>query len=118
MITVTERLYRSGSDYLINRVPCRLRDVWNCLWIRVAARISIIGRGKVDEILSVKPEERRGLIGCRWPGRHRNVAVKLEDTENNLIRLNDIITGSSAKKNRCGTAKTVPGTESGRTVWK
>ncbi len=98
-VTVTRRLYRSGeSDYLINRVPCRLKDIYELFMDTGAGRegISIIGQGKVDEILAVKPEERRGLIEeaagiVKYRYRKREAQKKLEDTENNLLRLRDIV---------------------------
>lgn len=98
-VTVTRRLYRSGeSDYLINKVPCRLRDIHELFMDTGVGRegISIIGQGKVDEILSVKPEERRGLIEeaagiVKYRHRKKEAAKKLEDTESSLIRLNDIV---------------------------
>ncbi len=98
-VTVTRRLYRSGeSDYLINRVPCRLKDIHELFMDTGVGRegISIIGQGKVDEILSVKPEERRGLIEeaagiVKYRHRKREAARKLEDTEISLVRLNDIV---------------------------
>lgn len=98
-VTVTRRLYRSGeSDYLINRVPCRLRDIHELFMDTGVGRegISIIGQGKVDEILSVKPEDRRGLIEeaagiVKYRHRKKEAAKKLEDTELSLIRLNDIV---------------------------
>lgn len=98
-VTVTRRLYRSGeSDYLINRVPCRLRDVHELFMDTGVGRegFSIIGQGRIDEILSVKSEDRRGLIEeaagiVKYRYRKREAVKKLEDTENNLIRLGDII---------------------------
>lgn len=98
-ITVTRRLYRSGeSDYLINRVSCRLRDVHELFMDTGIGRegISIIGQGKVDEILTIKPGERRGIIEeaagiVKYRHRKREAERKLEDTENSLLRLGDII---------------------------
>jgi chromosome segregation protein len=98
-VTVTRRLYRSGeSDYLINRVPCRLRDIHELFMDTGVGRegISIIGQGKVDEILSVRPEERRGLIEeaagiVKYRHRKKEATRKLEDTDTSLIRLNDIV---------------------------
>ncbi|MCR4442355.1 MAG: chromosome segregation protein SMC [Peptococcaceae bacterium] len=98
-ITVTRRLYRSGeSDYLINRVPCRLRDIHELFMDTGIGKegISIIGQGKVDEILSVRPEERRGLLEeaagiVKYRHRKREAAKKLEETEASLVRLRDIV---------------------------
>ncbi|HHZ16485.1 MAG TPA: chromosome segregation protein SMC [Clostridia bacterium] len=98
-ITVTRRLYRSGeSDYLINRVPCRLRDIHELFMDTGIGRegFSIIGQGKVDEVLSVKSEERRGLLEeaagiVKYRYKKRETLKKLEETENSLVRLQDII---------------------------
>jgi chromosome segregation protein len=98
-ITVTRRLYRSGeSDYLINRVPCRLRDIHNLFMDTGVGRegFSIIGQGKVDEVLSVKPEVRRGLLEeaagiVKYRYKKREAVQKLAETENSLVRLSDII---------------------------
>ncbi len=99
-VMVTRRLYRSGeSDYLINRVPCRLKDVHELFMDTGVGRegFSIIGQGKIDEVLSMKPEERRGLLEeaagiVKYRHRKREAEKKLEDTRNSLVRLNDIIT--------------------------
>ncbi|MDD2401146.1 MAG: AAA family ATPase, partial [Clostridia bacterium] len=98
-VTVTRRFYRSGeSDYLINRVPCRLRDIHELFMDTGIGRegFSIIGQGKIDEVLSVKPEERRGLLEetagiVKYRYKKREATKKLEDTESSLVRLNDII---------------------------
>jgi chromosome segregation protein len=98
-ITVTRRLYRSGeSDYLINRVPCRLRDIHALFMDTGIGRegFSIIGQGKVDEVLSVKPEARRGLLEeaagiVKYRYKKREAVKKLEETENSLVRLNDLL---------------------------
>lgn len=98
-ITVTRRLYRSGeSDFLINRVPCRLRDIHELFMDSGIGRegFSIIGQGKIDEVLSKKPEARRSLLEeaagiVKYRYKKREAVKKLEDTENSLIRLNDII---------------------------
>ncbi|MBZ4653842.1 MAG: chromosome segregation protein [Peptococcaceae bacterium] len=105
-VTVTRRLYRSGeSDYLINRVPCRLKDVHELFMDTGVGRegFSIIGQGKVDEILSAKPEERRGLLEeaagiVKYRHRKREAVRKLEDTEASLIRLSDIISELSQQE--------------------
>ena len=64
-ITITRRLYRSGeSEYMINKTPCRLKDIHELFLDTGVGRegFSVIGQGKVDEILSLKAEDRRGLI--------------------------------------------------------
>ncbi len=64
-VTVTRRVYRSGeSEYLINSVPCRLKDVYEMFYDTGIGKegYSIIGQGQIDRILSGKPEERRELF--------------------------------------------------------
>ena len=64
-IEITRRLYRSGeSEYLINRIPCRLKDIRDLMMdAGVGARIhAIIEQDKVDQILSSKPQDRRFLF--------------------------------------------------------
>ncbi len=98
-ITVTRRVFRSGeSEYLINKSPCRLKDVHELFMDTGIGRegFSIIGQGKVEEILSSKPEDRRYLIEeaaglTKYRTRKREASRKLEETEQNLVRLDDII---------------------------
>ncbi len=99
-VTVSRRLYRSGeSEYLINKAPSRLRDIQELFMDTGLGRegLSIISQGKVDEILSLKPEDRRGLIEeaagiIKYKYRKREAERKLKDTEEHLIRVEDIIT--------------------------
>lgn len=98
-VTVTRRLYRSGeSEYLINKASSRLKDIQELFMDTGLGRegLSIISQGKVDEILSLKPEDRRGLIEeaagiTRYKYRKREAERKLKDTEDNLIRVQDIV---------------------------
>jgi len=98
-ITVTRRVYRSGdSEYLINKNACRLKDIQELFMDTGIGRegFSIIGQGRVEEILSSKPEERRGMIEevagiTKYRNRKREASRKLEETEQNLVRLADII---------------------------
>lgn len=98
-ITVTRRLYRSGeSEYLINKVPCRLKDIYELFMDTGVGKegFSIIGQGKIDEILSLKPEDRRNLIEesagiVKYRYRKTEAKRKLSDTEQSLLRVNDII---------------------------
>ena len=65
-VTVTRRYYRSGeSEYFINRKSVRLRDIYELFMNTGIGRdgYSIIGQGKIAEIISKKSEERRGIIG-------------------------------------------------------
>lgn len=98
-VTVTRRVYRSGeSEFLINKVPCRLRDIHELFMDTGIGKetYSIISQGKVEEILSAKPEERRTLIEeaagiVKYRSRKLEALRKLEDTQQNLNRVSDII---------------------------
>ncbi|HEX3032122.1 MAG TPA: chromosome segregation protein SMC [Bacillota bacterium] len=98
-VTVTRRVYRSGeSEFLINKVPCRLRDIHELFMDTGIGRetYSIIGQGKVEQILSARPEERRTLIEeaagiTKYRSRKQEALRKLDDTQLNLNRVNDII---------------------------
>jgi chromosome segregation protein len=98
-IMVTRRLFRSGeSEYAINKVNCRLKDVIELfLGTGVGSKAySIVEQGKVDELVNSKPEERRGLIEeaagtSKYKSRKIVAEKKLERTQQNLLRLNDIV---------------------------
>ncbi|WP_418790086.1 chromosome segregation protein SMC [Phosphitispora sp. TUW77] len=98
-ITVTRRVYRSGeSEFLINKSPCRLRDIHELFMDTGIGRegYSIIGQGKIDEILSARAEDRRNIIEeaagiVKYKNRKQQAVKKLNDTEQNLVRINDII---------------------------
>lgn len=98
-IAVTRRLYRSGeSEYLINKVPCRLKDIQALFMDTGLGRgaYSIIGQGKVDEILSSRPEERRHIIEeaagiVKFRHRKEEALRKLSSAEQDLNRVSDII---------------------------
>ena len=98
-VTVTRRLYRSGeSEYLINGAACRLRDVKELFYDTGIGKegYSIIGQGQIDKILNGKPEERRELFDeaagiVKFKRRKLTAQKKLEDENNNLTRINDIL---------------------------
>lgn len=98
-IAITRKLYRSGeSAYLINRTPVRLKDIYNLLYDSGIGRdgYSIIGQGKVEEIISSKPENRRTIFEdaagiAKFKSRKVDAERKLERTRDNLTRANDII---------------------------
>ncbi|HUB05459.1 MAG TPA: chromosome segregation protein SMC [Myxococcales bacterium] len=98
-ITVQRRLFRSGeSEYLINKTPCRLLDVTELfLGTGVGTRAySIIEQGRIGLILNSKPEERRAILEeaagiTRFKSRKRAAERKMEHTEQNLLRLGDIV---------------------------
>ena len=98
-VAVTRRYYRSGeSEYYINRQSVRLRDVYELFLDTGMGRegYSIIGQGKIDEILSVKSGERREVFEeaagiSKYRHRKEESERKLERTEENLVRINDKI---------------------------
>ncbi|HWN98272.1 MAG TPA: AAA family ATPase [Blastocatellia bacterium] len=98
-VIVGRRLYRTGdSDYLMNGRPCLLRDVQD-LFAGTGlggAHYAIIEQGRIGQILSSKPLDRRGLIEeaagiTKFKSRKRAAELKLESAKHNLTRLNDII---------------------------
>lgn len=98
-VTISRRLYRSGeSDYLINNTSCRLKDIHELFMDTGIGRegYSIIGQGKIEAILSGKQEDRRGLLEeaagiVKFRFRKEEAEKKLYNTEQNLIRINDIL---------------------------
>ena len=98
-VMVTRRYYRSGeSEYFINRHAVRLRDVNELFMDTGLGRegYSIIGQGKIDEILSVKSADRREVFEeaagiSRYRHRKEEAERKLERTQENLVRINDKI---------------------------
>jgi chromosome segregation protein len=99
LVTISRRLYRSGeSEYYINNTQCRLKDIQELFMDTGIGKegYSIIGQGKIDTILSGKPEERRNLLEeaagiVKFKTRKEEAEKKLEITNANLTRLNDII---------------------------
>lgn len=98
-VTVTRRIYRSGeTGYFINKAPCRLKDILELFMDTGIGKdgYSIIGQGKIDEILSNKSEERRHIFEeaagiVKYRVRKVESEKKLEQTKLNLLRINDII---------------------------
>lgn len=98
-ITVTRKYFRSGeSEYFINRVPCRLRDITELfLGSGVGTRAySIIEQGRVDQLVNAKPDALRLFIEeaagtTRYRSRRIVAERKLERTRDNLTRLSDVI---------------------------
>lgn len=98
-VTVTRRVYRSGeSEFFINKTACRLKDI-NELFMGTGVGkdgYSIIGQGRIDEILSTKSEDRRLIFEeaagiMKYKVRKLEAERKLEQTRQNLLRINDII---------------------------
>ncbi len=98
-VMITRRLYRSGeSAYLLNRHPCRLKDIQNLfLGSGLGAKsYAVIGQGNIGAITDAGPEERRFFIEeaagiTRYKSRKTETLRKLEATSANLDRVNDII---------------------------
>ena len=98
-VTITRKLYRSGeTGYYINKVPCRLKDVLELFMDTGIGKdgYSIIGQGKIDEILSNKSEDRRNIFEeaagiVKYRTRKQESEKKLERTKLNLLRINDIL---------------------------
>lgn len=97
-VTVTRRVYRSGdSEFFINKNQCRLKDIVELFMDTGIGRdgYSIIGQGRIDEILSTKSEDRRHIFEeaagiVKYRTRKEEAEKKLENTKQNLIRINDI----------------------------
>ena len=98
-VEVCRRLARDGESlYLINQSPCRLRDISELFMdtgIGVDA-YSVMEQSKIDLILNVRPEERRFLFDevagiTKYKHRKKTALRKLEQTEQNLVRINDVI---------------------------
>ncbi|MCF6410537.1 chromosome segregation protein SMC [Pseudalkalibacillus salsuginis] len=98
-ISITRRVYRSGeSEYLINKQQCRLKDIIDLFMDSGLGKeaYSIIGQGKVEEILSSKPEDRRKIFEeaagvLKYKTRKIKAEQKLRETEENLNRVEDIL---------------------------
>lgn len=98
-VTVTRRVYRSGeSEYLLNKQTCRLKDI-NELFMDTGIgkeAYSMIGQGKIEEIMSSKSEDRRAIFEeaagiVKYKTRKKEAEKKLETTEQNLARIHDLI---------------------------
>ncbi|MBE6692308.1 MAG: chromosome segregation protein SMC [Ruminococcaceae bacterium] len=104
-VTVTRKLYRSGeSEYYINKKQVRLKDIYELFYDTGIGRegYSVIGQGKIAEVLSQKDDERRsifeeaaGISKIRY--KKLEAERKLRDTENNLVRVNDILSEISSR---------------------
>ncbi len=98
-VAFTRKLYRSGeSEYLINGTPCRLKDITNALHDSGIGKegYSIIGQGKVEEIISAKPENRRAIFEeaagiAKFKQRKTEAERKLDRTQENLNRALDVL---------------------------
>lgn len=97
-VTVTRRLYRDGQgEYLLNRHPVRLKDLYGLFMDSGCGKDSfaIMEQGKVDEIINLSPKERRYILEeaagiLRFLERKRETLKRLEQTQNNMSRIQDI----------------------------
>src|SRR5213079_3440030 len=98
-VRVTRRVYRDGnSEYLLNKTSCRLRDI-QALFADTGvgrAAYSMMEQGKIDMILSSRPEDRRAIFEeaagiTKYKTQKREALRKLEATEANLLRIGDVI---------------------------
>ena len=98
-VTVTRRIFRDGgSEYFINKVPCRLKDIQQLFMGTGVGRTSysIMAQGHITQILSSKPEDRRMIFEeaagiTKYKSQKRESLRKLEYTEQNLLRVADLI---------------------------
>src|SRR5882762_6426897 len=98
-VRVTRRVYRDGnSEYFLNKILCRLRDIQNLFADTGVARsaYSMMEQGKIDLILSSRPEDRRAVFEeaagiTKYKSQKREALRKLEATDANLLRISDII---------------------------
>ena len=98
-VTVTRRVFRDGgSEYFINRTPCRLKDIQQLFMGTGIGRTSysIMAQGNITQILSSKPEDRRMVFEeaagiTKFKSQKKESLRKLEYTEQNLLRVADLI---------------------------
>ncbi len=98
-VTVTRRYYRAGeSEYFINRKPVRLKDIYELFMNTGVGRegYSIIGQGKIAEIISRKSDERRSIFEdaagiAKYRYKKQEAERRLNATEDNMVRINDIL---------------------------
>ncbi|MDD5687658.1 MAG: chromosome segregation protein SMC [Elusimicrobia bacterium] len=110
-VSVTRRLYRSGeSEYLLNKVPVRLKDIRN-LFLDTGVgtdSYSIMEQGKIDFVLQSKPEERRFLFEevagvSKYKSKREEALRKLEKVGQDMLRLNDILVELESQKSKLDT---------------
>ncbi len=98
-ITITRRLFRTGdSEYYINKSPCRLKDITELFLDTGLGKdvYSVIGQGRVDEIINSRPEERREIFEeaagiFKYKMRKKEARRRLDETRENLVRVQDLI---------------------------
>ena len=98
-VTLTRRVFRDGgSEYFVNKVPCRLKDIQQLFMGTGVGRTSysIMAQGNITQILSSKPEDRRAVFEeaagiTKFKAQKREALRKLEYTDQNLLRVGDLI---------------------------
>ncbi len=98
-VNVTRRLFRSGeSDYLLNKAPCRLKEITELFHDTGVGKesYSFIGQGKIDQILSARPQDRRSIFEeaagvYKYKSRKKETLRRLKETADNLLRVSDLI---------------------------
>ncbi|MHC9064728.1 chromosome segregation protein SMC [Nitrospira sp. CMX1] len=96
---ITRRLYRNGeSEYLLNKIQCRLKDIRSLLLDTRAGSKghTVIAQGQIDQILNASPQDRRELIEetagiVRYKKQKAEALRKLDATQQNLLRVRDIV---------------------------
>lgn len=104
-VTVTRRYFRAGeSEYYINRRPVRLRDIYELFMNTGIGRdgYSIIGQGRIADMVSRKSDERRGIFEdasgiAKYRHKKNEAERKLSQTEDNMTRVNDVFAEVSAQ---------------------
>jgi chromosome segregation protein len=106
-VNVCRRLYRSGeSEYLLNKVPCRLRDIQD-LFIDTGLAgepYALIEQGSIGSVVNARPADRRVLIEeaagiMKYKTKKRGALSKLEATEQNLLRIRDVVAEVERQRN-------------------
>jgi chromosome segregation protein len=98
-VTITRRVFRDGgSEYFINKTPCRLKDIQQLFMGTGVGRTSysILAQGNITQVLSSKPEDRRMIFEeaagiTKYKAHKREALRKLEYTEQNLLRVADLV---------------------------
>src|SRR3979409_955209 len=98
-VTITRRVFRDGgSEYFINKTPCRLKDIQQFFMGTGVGRTSysIMAQGNITQILSSKPEDRRMIFEeaagiTKYKSQKKEALRKLEYTEQNLLRVADLV---------------------------
>lgn len=106
-VVLTRRMYRSGEgEYYLNKIPCRLKDFFEIFWdtgIGTEA-YSLIGQGRVEQIINARPEERREIFEeaaeiHKYKQKKKETGSRLEDTKRNMVRLEDLLAELKSRQN-------------------